>query len=225
MLFERNCFLPDLLVHYKAAALLFESFDITEELVVCSTEAAFVCISVAMATASQTLGQKVHHLLKAANAVAGVWVGTFRIWNSALRQQADHMSAKASFRCRGQRWVTGIALPPELLLPPANVCLIWPAWRGLWGSETRNPTNKWNLKENIVSNAEMNQITSARWSIKRLLRFSQRPEATFFTAGEVDWACRPHCGGGPKIAARPCVSVCFRKDKTRNFLSEKLWLD
>lgn len=60
-LLQRNC--PDMPFHYKTAALLFERFDITEELGVCPTEAAFVCISVAMVTARQTLWLKVHRLL------------------------------------------------------------------------------------------------------------------------------------------------------------------
>lgn len=50
---QRNC--PDMPFHYETAALLFERFDITKELGVCPTEAAFVCISVAMVTARQTL--------------------------------------------------------------------------------------------------------------------------------------------------------------------------
>lgn len=62
-LLQRNCPPPDMPFHYKTAALLFERFDITEELGVCPTEAAFACISVAMVTARQTSWQKVHRLL------------------------------------------------------------------------------------------------------------------------------------------------------------------
>lgn len=82
---------------------------------------------------------------------AAVWVGTFQIWDSALRQQADHLSARAPFRYRRQSWVTRIALPPELPLPLQHLA----CWAWAVGVETRNPRNKPNKKENIVLNADV----------------------------------------------------------------------